>query len=268
VASKLDQFPKSVIRPIRLDTLRVPTPGVAQRKFSRLYGDSIAKYFSRGKFRYPVVCCSGGVNWLLDGQHRVYAIRKAGFASAEDTVDCEVYDGLSESEMADLFLGRNRSRLVTAFDRFSVSVTAGYPRENAIMEILRGVGLDIGHKQKAGRVHSVGALVRVYERDGAEVLRRVLCILRDAYAGTSAAFGRLPVDGVGLAVARYDKLQDDVLVAALAKDRNGVDDLLRRAYAYRERLGRQLPQCLAAAVVDVYNERRKGKRKLRKWWRA
>ena len=108
----------------------------------------------------------------------------------------------------------------------------------------------------------------MYERDGGEVLRRVLCILRDAYAGASAAFRRLPVDGVGLAVARYDKLHDDVLIAALAKDRNGVDDLLRRAYAYRERLGRQLPQCLAAAVADVYNERRKGKHKLRKWWRA
>ena len=266
--AKRDQFPESVIRPIRLDTLRVPTPGVAQRKFSREYGDSMAGRFNPGKFGYPVVCRTGGVDWLLDGQHRVYAIRKSGFAKGEDTVECEVYEGLSESQMADMFLGRNRSRAVTPFDRFSVSVTAGYPRENAIMEILRGVDLDVGHKQKPGTVHSVGVLIRVYERDGGEVLRRVLCILRDAYAGASAAFGRLPVDGVGLAVARYDKLQDDVLVAALAKDRNGVDDLLRRAYAYRERLGRQLPQCLAAAVVDVYNERRKGKRKLRKWWRA
>ena len=35
--------------------------------------------------------------------------------------------------------------------------------------------------------------------------------------------------------------------------------LLRRAEDYRERLGRPQPQCLAAAVVDVYNRGRQGK---------
>ena len=258
---------KATIRPIRIDALRVPSPGVAQRKFSQSHGDALAEDFDPAKFGYPVVSRVDSVDWLIDGQHRVYAIQKAGFATAADSVDCEVYEGLSQSQMADLFLGRNRSRLVTAFERFSVAVTAGHPRERAIVAILHGAQLEIGHHQGLRTVHSVGALIRVYERDGPEVLRRVVCILRDAYAGAPAAFGRVLVDGFGLVVAKYAELQDDVLVAAIAKDRGGVHDLLRRAEDYRERLGRLLPQCVAAAVVDVYNRGLKRKDRLTKWWR-
>ena len=259
---------KSTIRPVRIDALRVPTAGVAQRKFSRSHGDALAEDFDPAKFGYPVVSRVDGVDWLIDGQHRVYAIQKAGLAKRVDTVDCEVYEGLSDSEMADLFLGRNRSRAVTAFERFSVAVTAGHPRECAIMGVVHGAGLEVGHQAGLRTVHSVGALIRVYDRDGPEVLGRVLRILRDAYAGAPAAFGRVLVDGVGLVIARYVYVQDDRLVAALAKDRNGVHDLLRRAADYRERLGRLLPQCLAAAVVDVHNREVKRKGRLPRWWRV
>ena len=258
---------KATIRPIRIEALRVPSPGVAQRQFSQSHGDALAKDFDPAKFGYPVVSRVDGVDWLIDGQHRVYAIQKAGFAKGTDSVDCEVYEALSQERMADLFLGRNRARVVTAFERFLVAVTAGYPREKAIMAIVRGAQLEIGHQQALRTVHSVGALIRVYERDGPEVLRRVLCILRDAYAGAPGAFGRVVVDGFGLVVARYADLDDAVLVGALAKDRHGVHDLLRRAEEYRERLGRLLPQCLAAAVVDVYNRGARRKARLTKWWR-
>ena len=258
---------KSTIRPVRIDVLRVPVAGAAQRKFIQSHGDAIAEDFDPAKFGYPVVARVDGVDWLIDGQHRVYAIQKAGLAARTDSVDCEVYEGLSQSEMADLFLGRNRSRPVTAYERFTVAVTAGHPRECAIMEILRGAQLEIGHQAGLRTVHSVGALIRVYERDGPEVLRRVVCVLRDAYAGTPAAFGRLLVDGVALVVARYADLRDDLLVDVLAKDRNGVHDVLRRAADYRERLGRLLPQCVAAAVVDVHNRGVKRKDRLPKWWR-
>ena len=42
-------------------------------------------------------------------------------------------------EMADLFLGRNRSRSVNAFERFTVAVTAGHAREQAIMRVITPV---------------------------------------------------------------------------------------------------------------------------------
>ena len=85
------------------------------------------------------------------------------------------------AEMARMFLGRNRSTPVTAFERFGVAVTAGYPAERAITEIVEDVGLKIGYPGTEGNVYSVGALRRVYDRYGAKTLERVLRVLRDAY---------------------------------------------------------------------------------------
>ena len=123
---------KSRILPVRIDRLRTPAPGVAQRPFSQAKGDSLAAEFDINKLGYPVVNRADGIDWVIDGQHRTYALRKQHVIPSDGTIECEVYENLSEQQMADLFLGRNRSRPVTAFERFQVAVTAGYAREQAI----------------------------------------------------------------------------------------------------------------------------------------
>ena len=97
------------IEKIRLDTLRVPPAGKAERPFREAKGDRIAAEFDINSFGFPVVCRVNGTNWVVDGQHRAYAIQKCGYAKASDTIECEVYEGLSMAEMARMFLGRNRS---------------------------------------------------------------------------------------------------------------------------------------------------------------
>ncbi len=57
-------------------SLQIPRAGVAQREFSRAHGDAIAAEFDMGKFGYPVVNHVGDVNWVIDGQHRVYALKR------------------------------------------------------------------------------------------------------------------------------------------------------------------------------------------------
>ena len=129
------------IEKLRLDSLRVPPAGNAQRAFREAKGDRIAAEFDINSFGIPAVCRVNGTNWVVDGQHRVYAIQKCGYAKASDTIECEVYEGLSIAEMARMFLGRNRSTPVTPFERFAVAVTAGYPTEVAITKIVESLGL-------------------------------------------------------------------------------------------------------------------------------
>ena len=50
--------------------------GVAQRRFSQAHGHAFAAEFDFGKLGYPVVNRVDGTNWLIDGQHRMYALRK------------------------------------------------------------------------------------------------------------------------------------------------------------------------------------------------
>ena len=198
------------IEKIRIDTLRVPPVGQAQRPFREAKGDRIAAEFDINNFGFPVVCRVDGTNWVVDGQHRLYAIQKCGYAKASDLLPCEVYEGLSMTEMARMFLGRNRSTPVTPFERFGVAVTAGYPTETAITEIVESTGLKIGHPKVPGQVYSVGALRRVYDRHGPAVLERVMRVLCDAYQGAPAGLGRTLIDGVGLVVATYGGLNRQV----------------------------------------------------------
>ena len=254
--------------PLRLDPLRVPSAGIGHRRFRQGHGNALAAGFDISKFGYPVVNCHGDVNWLIDGQHRVYAIQKAGVAGPSDSILCEFYEGLSERDMADLFLGRNRSRAVSPFERFLVAVTAGHARECAIMSVVRDAELHVREERRPASVHSVNALQRVYDRGGPELLRSVLVALRDAYDGDPMAFESVVVDGLGLVLARYPEIDREFLVSALAKARHDVHPLLHRATDYRLRLGRQRPHCVAAAVVDFYNLARGRKGRLTKWWKA
>ena len=165
---------RSKIEKVRLDLLRVPAAGKAQRPFKRAKGDHIAANFDIDSFGFPVVCRVDGVHWLVDGQHRVYAIQECGYAAPGDDVECEVYEGLSLEDMARMFLGRNRSTPVTGFERFTVAVTAGYGVETAIVALLSGLGLKLGYPKTRGNVYAVGALRRVCDRDGPKILGRVL----------------------------------------------------------------------------------------------
>ena len=87
------------IEKVRIDTLRVPPAGKAQRPFRQSKGDRIAADFDINSFGFPVICRVDDTNWVVDGQHRVYAIQKCGYAKPSDSIECEVYHGLSIEEI-------------------------------------------------------------------------------------------------------------------------------------------------------------------------
>ena len=258
-----------VVRPLPIEALQVHRAGVLQRPFSQAYADSIAAEFDILMMGILAVNRLDDTYRVVDGQHRLAALRQQPPATRGTTVYCQVYEGLSGPEMADLFLGLNGSRTVSAFDRFMVAVTAGHPLESRIMRIVLSAQLEISRRRCRGCICAVGGLQQVFERDGAAVLERVLRTLRDAYDASPDAFGRLMLEGVALVVRVYGpQLDHDSLIAALGRGRHGVRGLQRRAQEYRERLGRGLRECVAAAIVDVYNKKRKRKARVKRWWKV
>ena len=208
---------------------------------------------------------------MIDGRHRLYAYRRQPGVTGETLVRCEVYDDLSQAEMADLFLGRNDTLNLTSFDRLYVACAAGYKRECDVRAVLDKLALRVSRSPNSGSISAVGAMMRVNDRVGVEFLERALLVLRDAYAGDPEAFSRGGLEGVALVLVRHAEVDNAVLVEALAEYPNGFHGLFRRADTHRERLGRPLPHCVAAAIVDVYNrnqKKRSRKHRLRGWWKA
>lgn len=241
--------------------MRVPPTG--QREFRPPAMSRIARDFDPDKLGYPLVNRRDGVYWIIDGQHRVAALKAMGWGDQQ--VQCEVFRDLTDAEAAEAFLGRQNRTNVRSLDEFRVAVEAERPRECDIDRVVRAQGLRIAaHRSTEGAVSCVSVLGRLYDRGGAAQLGRALRVTRDAFG--TPGMGASVIEGVGLVCIRYQANLDEAAAAAKLGGRmGGVNDLLNRAGVLRKQTGRPVAHCVAAAVVDILNSG-KGGRKLTDWW--
>lgn len=260
----------SKIYDVKIASIRVPPAGVTQRKFNKAHAEEIAANLDFDKIGVPVINHRDGNFWVVDGQHRVAAIKMWFAPSDPGVLRCQVYENLTDKEMADLFVSINRRRrVVQPFTNFQICCTAEYKRESDILRTVEAQNLKVSQSKEPNCVGAVGALGAVYDRAGVVVLGQVLRVLRDAYGGDPAAFDGQLIQGIGLVFNRYNGRTDErALASRLSSSMNGARGLLRRAEAQRERTGNQKAQCVAATVVDVYNKGAKPSQRLAPWWKS
>lgn len=257
---------RSKIFTVPIDKMRVPPALVVQRPFIQSHGDRLAANLDLDKLGLPVLNLRDGVFWIVDGQHRVYALKENGFGG--DVLECEVYENLTDAEMAQKFLGRDARKAIHPLAKFHVSCTAEMPREIAIRRAVETQGLKVSKSEEDGCIGAVGALGKVYDRSGEVVLGQVLRTIKQAFGGDSASFHQSVIVGLGLVFNRYNgKTNERNLAEALSGETHGVRGILRRAEAQRERTGNEKSQCVAAVVVDAYNRRANRAHKLAPWWK-
>lgn len=237
----------------------------AQREFRPSHAEQYAADFDFEGFGFPVVNRRDGHYYIVDGQHRVAALRLTGFGP-EQQIQCECYEGLTEDEEAELFLKRSNQRAIRPFDKFRIAITAGREVECDIERTVMAQGLKVASGEQDGNIGAVTALRKVYDLGGAVVLGRALRILRDAYAAHPSALRGQLIEGLGFVCQRYNgALNDEVAKERLAKIPGGALGLLGKAEVIRRQTGRPKNHCVAAAVVDTMNAGRGGK-KLDPWW--
>lgn len=237
---------------------------LAQREINRARVDRIAAEFDPEEVGNPTVNYRDGHWYLIDGQHRIEAMRLMGWADQQ--IQCWTYEGMSEEEEAERFLRLNDTLAVDTFARFKVGVTAGRAEACEIDRVVRAQRLVVSRDQIPGAVRAVGTLERVYRRSDSAVLGRTLRIIRDAYGdpGLEAAV----IDGLGHLCARYNgELDEGVATTKLANAHGGVNGLLGKAELIRRQTGNARGLCVAAAAVEIINQGKGGK-KLPSWWKA
>jgi hypothetical protein len=259
----------SKIRPVPLGKMRIPPALVTQREFRKAHGDRIASELDLDKLGYPIINHRGDNYWVCDGQHRVYALKQFGFDDSY-VIDCEVYEDLTDPEMAEIFLGRDARRAISSYDKFHVACTAGRKREADVRRTVEANGLKIGRVKEDHTIGAIGALCKVYDRSGAVVLGQTVRALKVAFAGDPRSFTPELIEGMGLVFNRYNgKTNEKEISARLAAAAGGVRGVLHRVESLRERTGNQKAQCVAATVVDIYNRGvgPRAKDRLPSWWK-
>jgi hypothetical protein len=253
----------SKLRWVRIGDMRVSPK--AQREFRKAHAETIASEFDLEALGYPVVSLRDDHFWILDGQHRIAALKLVGF-SDDDSIECECYEGCTEADEAHRFLLRDQRRAVSKFDAFQIAVTAGWQKECHIERVVQQQGYRISRGNTPGCVGAVSALRFAYDL-GSATLGRTLRILGSAYDGDRAAFGEQLIKGMALVCQRYDgSLNDEDAIHKLSGLVGGPAALGRKANALQLKTGHTKPHCVAAAIVDTLNSHRGGK-KLESWWR-
>lgn len=237
---------------------------LAQRELNEARVDNLVANLDLEQIGTPTVSFRDGHYWVIDGQHRIEALRRFGFTT--ETIECKVYEGLTSEQEAEMFLKLNDVLAVHALPKFRAAVHAGRPMQSDVDRIVRSLGLVVTRDNQPGAIGAVGTLERVYKRSGPKVLARSLAIVRDAFgdAGLEAPV----IDGIGHLCARYNgELDEKVTVERLAKAHGGVNGLLNKAETIRRQTGNAKALCVAAAAVETINAGRGGK-KLPGWWKA
>lgn len=236
---------------------------LAQREINQARVDRLVAHLDLEQVGTPTVNVRGGSVYVIDGQHRVEAMRQFGFT--DEKIQCWTYEGLSEQEEAEKFLQLNDVLVVASLPKFRAAVHAGRDAESDIDRVVRSLGLVVTKDKVPGAIGAVGTLGRVYGRSGPGVLSRSLRIIRDAYgdAGLEAPV----IDGLGLLCQRMNgELDEDSAVQRLKAAHGGAEGLLGAAEKMRRQTGQPKGQCVAAAAIDIINRGRGGK-KLPSWWK-
>lgn len=250
---------------VHLSKMRVREK-VAQRELRPAHADHIFSNFSLERMGMPVVNHVGEWFWIVDGQHRIAAMKMwLGDDWESQQIECLVYEGLSEKQEADLFLSLNDTKQVNALEKYRSAITAGHADETNTDAIVRKAGFRVGkNRKREGEIACVSSLLKVY-RMGPEVLDEALKIIGDAFG--DAGLDSDIVEGVGQLVARYDGALDRKrAVGQLSSVRGGVSGIRNRAERLRQQMGGAKAAAIAAAMVESYN-RGKGK-KLASWWQV
>lgn len=235
-----------------------------QRALNAGRAERMAAEFDPDALGKPLVAVlKDGQPYIIDGQHRIYAVKLA--LGANQMIECEVIRGVSPAEAARLFLLRNKGFTTSALDNYLAGLTAGEAEVVAIAGILAEFKLKV---TRNGMVRCASALRKVYRGfrpDGAHplVLRRTIAALQEAWGDTPDTYHGLLVEGLGLFVVRY---HDGIDFTVLARKLSGVPPL-RLLGDSRENtrvLGGSVPRGVARVVLNLYNVGRT-KNRLREW---
>lgn len=253
----------AVLRWVPLDQIHVSP--VAQRDLTQARVDKILANLDLEQIGTPTVSERGDVFYVIDGQHRVEALRLYFADAPAIKIQCWAYFGLTQEGEAEKFLKLNDVLTVDSFSKFRVGVSAGRGVEVDIDRIVRANGCVVSRDGIPGAIGAVAALRKIYGTAGGACLGHTIRVIRDAYGDTG--FDSYTLQGVALVIDRYgDEVDDLTLVTRLEKARGGVKGLLQRAEHYRLTTGNNKTHCVAAAVVDTYNSGRGGKN-LTSWWK-
>lgn len=202
-----------------------------------------------------------GAHHIIDGQHRVAALRVLGKSSTP--IPCALYEGLTRAEEAAMFRRLNNTRQVQPLDRFLVRVVEGDPIACELSRILSAQGWAIAKTGSRGSFFAVTALEKIYrakEGGDADACAALIRVATEAWGHDSNALRAEIVSGLGVVLRRHPRLDMPKLITELAKNEGGPLGLIGKARQLRDIRSGRIADAMAEILINQYNKRRHSNR--------
>jgi len=186
---------------IELIPLKDIDPSGYQRTTSGLQVVNIVKRFDEAKLGTLTVSKRDGRYYIIDGTHRVRALRTIGYTHAP----CVVLTGLTYEQEAEYFRKQNQDkRLLTPGDLFKAGLASGDEQCVKIHKIVESNGFHIGKGNKDFyKIASIHTLYTISEEYGYDVLDITLFLIANTWNGIARATQSESLLGVAEFVSRF-----------------------------------------------------------------
>ena len=237
-----------------LNTGRLISGMQYQRKVEKRIVNKLVREWNPVLLTPLVVSHRDGRYYLIDGQHRVAAMRR--IYGGDVKTDCVVHEGMTVQQEAELYL-RFDSSIKRITKRQSVKAmleSKSDTRPQTIKELLKEAGF---HWALNGRnpanyyINVTSTLFRAYELLGPENFRRLFIMLAGTWKGVPTSVTARMISGTALFLKTYLEDLDDYVFTLRLSAYSPVD-ILRTA---QESGGPgNTPTRIAYVLLDLYNK--------------
>jgi len=224
---------------------------------SRAQVNKIKREYDPQQVEPVLVSFRGGKYYVMNGQHTSLAIYELNGEDGATLIYCDVREGLTAEQEADLFLKYNTNkRPLSKGDIIWASVCAGDTKAIAFKDLIERCGYKFGRKS-ATTIGPIGVCWDIFkERAGVARLENILTLIHDTWPSNTAAVHGKIVRGLDL-FFKYHEYEFDrehfVKVFARINYKDLVDDAAIFYRAMNEKSYTH-PVCVYHTVVQKYNK--------------
>lgn len=208
-----------------------------------------------------IVSFRDGKFFVVDGQHRIAALRKMNDGNGV-MVKCKVYSGLTYQQEADLCykLDKAKKRLSLSQSTNALAESGADAEVKEVKRLVESCGFvwALGKSHgKTGEIVSTRALMNAYRQLNGPAFSRMLSLMWDAWQGDPRSLTAAVISGMALFVKTYGTELDD---KAFVKRLSAVDpdEINRRGRADFSTNNAALR--FARVILEKYNGQRGGKK--------
>ena len=192
-----------------------------QRKLNERTVASLVKRWNRMLMEPLVVSYRDGRYYVIDGQHRVAALRVI-FQEQDTLVPCIVHTGLTYADEAELFYSLDQcKKKLSSAQSINALLESGVNAEvNDIHKMLKARGFQWSLNNSAAgdyKIKSTRTVIHAYRLLGRSAFPRMLVLLADTWHGDPASLSAMMLSGVALFLKTYEtEINDHIFITRFA----------------------------------------------------